>query len=41
MDISLKQRQAHLAQSVIDVCLRDCPMTAEILEDVLELVGKL
>jgi hypothetical protein len=41
MDIGLEQRQADLAQGISDVCLRDAPMPAEILEDVLEFVGKL
>ncbi len=41
MDVGLKQRQANLPQGVVDVRLRDSPMTAEILEDVLEFVGKL
>ena len=41
MDVGLQQRQTNLPQGVIDICLRDGPMTAEILEDVLKFVGKL
>ena len=41
MNVSLEQRQAHLPQSVIDVGLRDGSVTPEILEYILQFVGKL
>jgi len=41
MDVGFQQGQANLSQSVVNVCLRNGPMTPEVFEYVLEFVGKL
>ena len=41
IDVRLEQRQPHLAHGVVDVRLADRPVAAEVLEDVLQLVGEL
>src|SRR5262249_42248893 len=41
IDIRFEQRQAHLAQSSVDIRLADNPMPTEIFENLLKLVAKL
>jgi hypothetical protein len=39
MDIGLKQREAHVAQRVIDIGFGDLPLTPQPLKGQLELIG--
>jgi hypothetical protein len=39
MDISFEQRQAHVAQSVIDIFFGDFPLTTQSLEGQFEFFG--
>ena len=40
VDISLKERQADLAQGILDVLLGHHPLAAELLEDRFKFFGK-
>jgi hypothetical protein len=40
VDIGIQQGQSHLTEGVGDIGLRELPVTAKVLEGLLEFIGK-